>query len=602
VVGEQLLAEWLRRSGVGVVGDQPAYLTQAQALLRGTVHTYAVYKRDLAHHYFSAFPPGTKISSAVFESFRGPRGVVSPFEPGISAILAPFLAVAGQTGAFVGFFAVEIAGLVLVHRRVSSLCGLGWRAQVVLGVAFTAPAVAIGATQIYPDLISGIVLAAALVELARCETSKQLDRSSAVIIAVCAAALPWLQIKDVVPAAVVVACWVVVAWCARPPRPRVLVIVVGGVAASWVLLGVYNLLYFGHLSGYPEPPLAWNHAAVDRMMALLFDRDQGLFVQLPAAWLGVIGLFAAVRRAPAVSAAAVAGIAAVLVLNGAYGSNPFGGDTLAGRFEWTAMPVTVAFGAFALERWQAQHRALLRGAAVLFVCWCYQARSLVAHAHTDLYFTQLTGWDPATYPGWWSAVDRLLPDYLTSPGVVGTPRIGDAVVMLLGLAMVWIPGVPRLRRRDDKSVLRWGPAVSAGALVGLSVVAVAIDPGPGLPPTPLTYAGTSVGSPLVAGRTAADGPEVPLQGTAPGTYRLTVSYHLTGRESARLVVSCDATPTGGTHLRDQVAALDPGSHATVATITCTTSGSVAATLRTPPKSILDVGQVILAKTGAPAVF
>jgi hypothetical protein len=285
---EHLLADWLHTAGVGVVGDEPAYLTQAQALLQGTVHTTAVYRDDLAHHYFATFPPGTKISPGVFESFRGPRGVISPFEPGISLLIAPFLRLGGQGGAFAGFFALEAAGLVLVHRRASTLCRLGWRAQIFLGVALAGPALALAATQLYPDLIAGIVLAAVLVEVARWERDGRPGGWSVAIISVGAAALPWLQVKDVVPGAVVVLAVLAIVTRALVGRRstggdrrawlRATAVVVAVVGLSWGLLGAYNVAFFGHLSGYPEPALAWNHASLVRTSALVFDRDQGLFV------------------------------------------------------------------------------------------------------------------------------------------------------------------------------------------------------------------------------------------------------------------------------------------------------------------------------------
>ncbi len=237
---EHSLAVWVRGAGVGVVGDQSAYLSQAQAVLHGTVHTYGIYRHDLARHYFSAFPPGTKMSSAVFESYHGPHGVVTPFEPGLALLIAPFLAIGGQTGAFVGFFAVEAAGLTLLHRRATSLCRLGWRGQVFLAVALVSPAVAVAATQLYPDLISGIVLAAAALELVRWERQSTPDRWTVVIVAVAAGVLPWFQVKNAAPAAVMVAAFVFISWRQRRWRP---VMVVGAVVGGcWLLLGAYNLV------------------------------------------------------------------------------------------------------------------------------------------------------------------------------------------------------------------------------------------------------------------------------------------------------------------------------------------------------------------------
>jgi hypothetical protein len=590
--GEHLLSDWLHGAGVGVVGDQPAYLSQAQAILRGTPHTSAVFQSDLARHYFSAFPPGTRMSPAVFESFNGPRGVVSPFEPGMALLIAPFLAVGGQTGAFVGFFAAEAAGLVLVHRRASTLCRLGWRAQVFLGVALLGPALAVAATQLYPDLISGIVLAAALVEVARWERDPTAaGRWSVAVAAVGAGVLPWLQVKNAAPAVVVAVAFAIVSW-RRRRRWRPIVALAVTVGVSWALLGSYNVAYFGHLSGYPEPGTGWDHAGAVRTLALLFDRDQGLFVQLPSAMLGVIGAWAAARRVPSATLAALFGVGAILVLNGTYTGSPFGGVTPAGRFQWTAMPVCVAFGAFALERWQARGWALLRGAAVLAAVWCYQSRSLVGRAHAGQYFTQLSGWDPAAYPGWWPGLDHLLPEYVISPELFGRPGLGSLLVLAAAAALVCVPST-RLRGAWSAA---GRPALLAGCgLVGLLAVAVAVDPGAGLPAKPLTYSGSAVGSPLVATTREVIGPVVPLQGVIRGTYRVTVTYRLSGAAAATLAVYCDAAATGGPPLRALRQALAPGERSVAVSVTCPASGAVAAGFQVPPRSDLRVHEVLLAK-------
>jgi hypothetical protein len=217
-----------------------------------------------------------------------------------------------------------------------------------------------------------------------------------VIVAVGAGFLPWLQVKNVVPAACVLAGFVIV--CARQRAWRPLLLVGGVVGLLWILLGAYNVTWYGHLTGFPETAPSWSHASLVRIVSLLVDRHQGLLVQLPTAILGLLGVGSAIRRAPAATIAAIAGLAGILVLNGTYIGNPYGGDTLAGRFEWTIMPVCVAFGAFAIERWQNHGRALLRGAVVIAAAWVYQTRYLTTYRNTNQYFTQLVGWDPASYP------------------------------------------------------------------------------------------------------------------------------------------------------------------------------------------------------------
>jgi hypothetical protein len=589
-IGEHAFAGWLRSVGVGVIGDQPAYLTQAQSLLRGSVHPLAIFERDLARHYFLAFPPGAKVGDKeVFEGFTGPTGIVSPFEPGLATLIAPFLAVGGQAGAFVGFFAVEIAGLVFVHQRVSRLCQLAWRAQVLLGVALSAPAVAVAATQLYPDLISGILLAAALVELARYELDRS-DRVTLVTIAVGVAVLPWLQIKNLIPAMLVCVAFALIAWRHRRPwLALVVVLLVAGIA--WGGLIAYNLRIFGHVLGLPEPAPAWDLASLTRTIALLFDRHQGLFVQLPTAMLGVIGLRRAASPAFWTALAALTAVGTVLVLNGTYASNPFGGATPAGRFEWTAMPVAVAFGAFALAHWQNQRRALLRAACVVAALWVFQAAALISYRHTDLYFTQPSPWDPAAYPGWWPGLDRLLPQFVTPPHLLGHPAVGVAFVVLVSVALVWIPTLPLPRLRTTRQM----PLVFvAGSLVAFAAMVLAADPGDALP-GPLSYPGAALGGPLAAGNHPLNGPAVPLQGIVPGTYRLVAAYSVQGSNAAALTAYCDAT--NGAPLLARRVELPAHANTVTVQIACAHSGAVAASLSASQHTDLRVDELTLTKVG-----
>ena len=116
--------------------------------------------------------------------------------------------------------------------------------------------------------------------------------------------------KNLVPAAVLLVAWVVVALRARTARwvaPLVAAVSVG----AWCLLFAYNERYFGALLGQAEPSLRITHTGLGYTLGLLLGRDHGLFVQVPFAVLGVLGLVLALRRTPV---AVVATAAALVVL------------------------------------------------------------------------------------------------------------------------------------------------------------------------------------------------------------------------------------------------------------------------------------------------
>lgn len=229
----------------------------------------------------------------------------------------------------------------------------------------------------------------------------------------------------------------------------------------------------------------------------------------------------------------------------------------------------------------------------MVAAWGLQAAVLVSYDHADSYFTQLSSWDPAAVPGWWPGLDRLLPEFRTSPHLLGHLSVGVALVVVLSAALVWIPTLPVLQPRR----IGQPPVVFAGVgVAALAAVIAAADPGNALP-AKLTFPGAALTSPLVAATKAVTGPAVTLQGIMPGTYRLVATYSLGGPNPAALSAYCDATAAGGEHLRAQRATLPPGAHTATIQITCTHSGGLAAQLWTPGHSRLRTQELTLTKTG-----
>ena len=143
-----------------------------------------------------------------------------------------------------------------------------------------------------------MVLACALVEVALIERRGSVQRTSTLMVLVSAGLLPWLQVKNFVPAVVVLLAYLVAgrrtgaAW-RRLVTPAVAPVVV------WALLLLYNHYYYGHLGGLPEPSPRMSVNGLEFTLGLLFDRHQGMFVQVPFTLIGLIGLWVARRRLPA---------------------------------------------------------------------------------------------------------------------------------------------------------------------------------------------------------------------------------------------------------------------------------------------------------------
>ena len=112
-------------------------------------------------------------------------------------------------------------------------------------------------------------------------------------------------------------------------------------AVSWGLLLAYDLYYFGHPLGLPQSGLGITKAGLALSLGLVFDRQQGFVVQVPATVLGLVGMWRARRSHPLAALSSALTVVFLLFLNGSYTGVPYGGGALAGRFEWTVVPLVL---------------------------------------------------------------------------------------------------------------------------------------------------------------------------------------------------------------------------------------------------------------------
>jgi len=580
-VGAELVVAWfIHTKGVNLTGDEPSYIIQAPAFLHLSPSILSTIRADLAAHRLSAYPVGATVSMVA--SFTGPHGMISPFEPGLGLLLIPFVA-AGRLflGSTVGMLVLNTAGLIYLHRRVSRLATLGRPCQVLLGLALAAPAVLLAVTQIYPDLPSGVLLACAIVEIVFIERTGTSTRLNSVVVAISVAYLPWLQIKNLGPAVVLLLTFVIVRSRARRNWKSTVAISLVCLL-SWGLLLAYNLHYFDHLLGLPEPAPSLGRSGFEYTLGLLFDRHQGLFVQVPIAVVGLVGLWMARKALPISVIATVLSVGTILVLNGTYTANPYGGLSLAGRFMWTAIPVLIAWTAVVLARWQQARRSMWWPIVVVGGLWAYQGIPILDGSHTYYNaFSQTPPWDPASWPGWWPGFNRLLPQFDLPGHPLGAPAV--ALVIAVAFAAILAIAVSQYAQTANSSR---GSVGAIGALGVLVVVALVIVK-PLAPATTLSYDAADLGLPVVGHEHPAASPIVDLQGIVPGPYTLSLSYRLDGQAaSGSMIVTCSSLPNAP---RDTVIVrLHSGQRTTSASIHCHDSGVIATQFKVGARSELSV--------------
>ncbi len=437
---QKVLLDFVISKGVAITGDEPTYIMQAQALSHFNVHILSTITHDLSARVFGGtYPPNATL--AIVEHYDGPTGVISPVDPGLSALLAVPVALLGPvTGALGGIIALYTAGLMWLHQRVSRLLRLGAMAQVVLGVAFAIPAVLVAVNQIYPDLPAGILLAIGLVEIAAIKWRGKASALSLLLITASVAASPWLQPKNLVPAAVILAAFLLV--MVRRKFDLVPAAVVAGASVlSVVLFLLYNQHFYGHILGLPEPMPKVSAAGLQYTLGLLFDRHQGLFIQVPYALVGLAGLIAfGRRRMPVAAVATLLSFLAILGLNGTYTGNPYGGYSLAGRFMWTLIPMSLPWVGLVLARLKERDKSLAPPLIVVVLIWLYQAEPIFAGQHFYYNAFQVAH---IVWPGWWWGLVGFLPQFGSNANYFGNPvwslpleLIFDATV--IGVLLYWL--------------------------------------------------------------------------------------------------------------------------------------------------------------------
>jgi hypothetical protein len=256
---------------VAVTGDEPHYLLMAQSLWqeRDLDLRDNMLRRDYLPY------------SAGFEPHYGaPRLDGRPFpahSPGLSILLAPFLAVGGRTACIL-VLSLLAAWLALETYRLALVLGgdpraAGWAWLLTLG-----PPVIFYSFSIYTEIPSALALCLAARLLL---SGRGLGR--ALLAALCASTLPWLHVK-LIPAALALA---IVASVRLGNRERVAFLAFSGLAAA--LYCSYYVAIFGtplpfNLYGYggPIPRGVKRSTPFTALPGLLFDRAFGLLPFAPA--------------------------------------------------------------------------------------------------------------------------------------------------------------------------------------------------------------------------------------------------------------------------------------------------------------------------------
>jgi len=332
---------------VGPRGDEPHYLMVAESLIRdGDLSLEADYAAGRYRAFHDApLEPHYRV--------RGQNGeIISLHAVGLSLLLLPAYAAAGYVGASV--FMALLAALVAAEVREGArdLTGRDGVAEAVGWTVALCPPLVHYAGLIFTEVPAALLL---VVGLRRGRGAGTLGQS--MVVGLCAAALPWLNVRYVPLAAILVLHAV---WRRRDVRSAVALIAPGILSA--VGLALYHQALYGFFDPrrvYGRRPEMALSSLGEGLPGLVLDQEFGLLVYAPVLLLAVPGLLAWWRRDRPGALAAGALVVTALLTAGSWhmwrgGFNP------PGRF---LVPVAPALAIAVAAAWD--RRGLTAGAALM---------------------------------------------------------------------------------------------------------------------------------------------------------------------------------------------------------------------------------------------
>jgi hypothetical protein len=347
------LFSWEHKNISTMTGDEPHYLIISDSIINDkTFDVTKAYKREFEKR--AIYKGGLANKEAMPDesnthAIASSHGLFSVHNVGLSILLAIPFKYFGVLGAkfflvlAISLLVILIYKFVLYYTNDNNLALL-----LAFSISFSQPII-LGANQIYPDLLAGIISLYALYILYQKFQNPMsacyVNFNNEIFLSAFLSYLPWLHIKNILPALILVLGNI---YLCRKDKRNIL-INLSIFVFSILLLMLYNYYAYDNFFGpYRGKGLTLNDITVVKVfLGLHFDQHHGMVFQNPLWIIGFLFIGKYIKENKIYSLIVITLYFSFIVPNSLHG-NWYGGWSFSGRFMWAAYVTFIPITAYGL--------------------------------------------------------------------------------------------------------------------------------------------------------------------------------------------------------------------------------------------------------------
>ncbi len=351
---------WQIKNHNNVTGDEPHYLVMANGISKyfsfeqTNPYIEEFINRDIYH--LGLIPEGQDPipTPQNTHAIMGPNGLFNVHNVGLPLLLAiPYMILGVQgckvfmilNGAFILYFIWKIISLFISNENLKFLA--------VLPLSISNPLV-FASNQIYPELVSATISLIGIYWLVLNIKNHTSEKNIDFLTFLSISFLPWLHIKYSITLIILLFFMLITLNKNNSTFHRYFHLITPPIISCLLLLS-YNYYAFGNISGpYNQwtvygSNIQFSFKSLTVFFGLLFDQEQGIFLQNPINILGLISIGLLYRNNKVICMSIGLVSLSSIFINSIHPAW-YGGYSLIGRFGWTGGIIFMIYTAYSLVR------------------------------------------------------------------------------------------------------------------------------------------------------------------------------------------------------------------------------------------------------------